>query len=170
MLPSDVDETLIPGSLTDAVARLALDKARAVATRVGQGIVLGADTVVAIDGDALGKPAGPEEARAMLRRLRGRAHEVITGVAVVDARTGRSERTAVTSRVRMADYGESEIDAYVAGGEPLDKAGAYAIQGAGASLVAGLEGSYSNVVGLPLRETARLLAAFGVAVSEPPAC
>jgi septum formation protein len=170
VLPSDVDETLIPGSLTDAVARLALDKARAVATRVGQGIVLGADTVVAIDGDALGKPAGPEEARAMLRRLRGRAHEVITGVAVVDARTGRSERTAVTSRVRMADYGESEIDAYVAGGEPLDKAGAYAIQGAGASLVAGLEGSYSNVVGLPLRETARLLAAFGVAVSEPPAC
>ena len=170
MLPSDVDETLIPGSLTDAVARLALDKARAVATRVGQGIVLGADTVVAIDGHALGKPAGPEEARAMLRRLRGRAHEVITGVAVVDARTGRSERTAVTSRVRMADYGESEIDAYVAGGEPLDKAGAYAIQGAGASLVAGLEGSYSNVVGLPLRETARLLAAFGVAVSEPPAC
>jgi septum formation protein len=167
VLPSEVDEILVPGPLTDAVARLALAKARAVAARVGTGIVLGADTVVAIDGDALGKPAGPDEARAMLRRLRGRAHEVITGVAVVDAGTGRAERTAVTSRVRMGDYGEREIEAYVATGEPLDKAGAYAIQGAGGALVAGYEGSYSNVVGLPLEETARLLAAFGVAVSEP---
>jgi len=152
------------------VARLALDKARAVARRLTDGIVLGADTIVALDGEPLGKPSGPEEARAMLSRLRGREHEVITGVAVVDARTGRAERTAVTSRVRMADYGEREIEAYVAGGEPLDKAGAYAIQGAGGALVAGYEGSYSNVVGLPLAETARLLAAFGVAVSAPPAC
>ena len=169
VLPSEVDETLGPGPLTEAVARLAFEKARAVAARVGAGVVLGADTVVTIDGDALGKPAGPDEARAMLRRLRGREHEVITGVAVVDARTGRAERTAVTSRVRMADYGESDIEAYVAGGEPLDKAGAYAIQGAGGALVAGYEGSYSNVVGLPLAETARLLAAFGVTVSAPPA-
>jgi len=104
-----------------------------------------------------------------VRRLRGREHEVITGVAVVDARTGRAESTAVTSRVRMADYGEDTIDAYVAGGEPLDKAGAYAIQGAGGALVAGLDGSFTNVVGLPLAETMRLLAAFGVAVSAPPA-
>jgi len=169
VLPSEVDETLGPGPLTEAVARLAFEKARAVAARVGAGVVLGADTVVTIDGDALGKPAGPDEARAMLRRLRGREHEVITGVAVVDAGSGRAERTAVTSRVRMADYGEREIEAYVASGEPLDKAGAYAIQGAGGVLVAGFEGSYSNVVGLPLEETARLLAAFGVAVNEPPA-
>ena len=90
-------------------------------------------------------------------------------MAVVDAGSGRAESTAVTSRVRMADYGEREIEAYVASGEPLDKAGAYAIQGAGGVLVAGFEGSYSNVVGLPLEETARLLAAFGVAVNEPPA-
>ena len=151
------------------MARLALDKARAVARRLTDGIVLGADTIVALDGEPLGKPSGPEQARAMLSRLRGREHEVITGIAVVDARTGRAARTAVTSRVRMADYGEREIDAYVASGEPLDKAGAYAIQGGGGALVAGLEGSYSNVVGLPLAETARLLAAFGVAVSEPPA-
>ena len=167
--PSDIEETLAPGPLVEAVARLALDKAQAVAARVGEGVVLGADTVVAVDGEALGKPAGPDDARAMLRRLRGRTHEVITGVAVVDARTGRAERAAVTSRVTMADYGEREIEAYVASGEPLDKAGAYAIQGGGGALVAGLEGSYSNVVGLPLAETARLLAAFGVAVSEPPA-
>ena len=168
-MPADLDETLAPGPLAEAVARLALDKARAVAARLGEGIVLGADTVVAIDGQALGKPGGDGEARAMLRRLRGREHEVITGVAVLDAATGRSERTAVTSRVRMADYGDAAIDAYVAGGEPLDKAGAYAIQGQGGALVAGYEGSFTNVVGLPLAETARLLAAFGVAVSEPPA-
>ena len=168
-MPSDLEETLAPGPLADAVARLALDKARAVAARVREGIVLGADTVVTIDGQALGKPADPEDARAMLRRLRGREHEVVTGVAVVDAATGRTAQTAVTSRVRMGAYGEPEIEAYVATGEPLDKAGGYAIQGIGSALVAGYEGSYSNVVGLPLIETARLLATFGVAVSEPPA-
>ena len=168
-MPSDLEETLAPGPLAEAVARLALDKARAVAARVREGIVLGADTVVTIDGEPLGKPADPDDARRMLRRLRGREHEVVTGVAVVDVRTGRAERTAVTSRVRMADYDERALEAYVATGEPLDKAGAYAIQGAGGALVAGYEGSYSNVVGLPLAETARLLTAFGVPVSAPPA-
>ncbi len=167
-MPSDVEEALAPGPLADAVARLALDKARAVATRVGEGVVLGADTIVVIDGEALGKPADAGDARVMLRRLRGREHEVITGVAVVDARTGRSQATVVVSRVRMAEYGEGDIEAYVATGEPLDKAGAYAIQGRGGALVAGLEGSFSNVVGLPLEETAGLLAAFGVPVSVPP--
>ena len=166
--PSEVEERLAPGPLAEAVSRLALNKARAVAVRHTAGIVLGADTVVAIDGVALGKPADAGDARAMLTRLCGREHEVITGVAVVDVRTGRAERVAVTSRVRMASYGEQDIDAYVSTGEPFDKAGGYAIQGAGGALVAGFDGSYSNVVGLPLAETARLLAAFGVAVSEPP--
>ena len=169
VMPSDLDETLAAGSPRDAAAALALDKARAIAGRVGQGVVLGADTIVVIDGEPLGKPTGPDEARAMLRRLRGREHEVITGVAVVEARTGRSETVSVVSRVRMADYGEAEIEAYVASGEPLDKAGAYAIQARGAALVAGLEGSLSNVIGLPLAETGRLLAAFGVQVNDPPA-
>ena len=168
MLPSDIDETLAPGPLADAVAALALAKAHAVARRVGEGVILGADTVVVVDGEALGKPVDTADARAMLRRLQGREHEVITGVAVVDARTGRSGSRAVVSRVRMAEYGEPEIERYVATGEPLDKAGAYAIQGQGGALVAGLEGSFSNVVGLPLEETAGLLAAFGVAVSVPP--
>ena len=169
VVPSDLEETLAAGSPRDAAAGLALDKARAVAARVGEGVVLGAETIVVIDGQALGKPAGPDEARAMLRRLRGREHEVITGVAVVDARTGRSEATAVVSRVRMTEYSEAEIEAYLATDEPFDKAGAYAIQGRGGALVAGLEGSFSNVVGLPLEETARVLAAFGVPVSAPPA-
>jgi septum formation protein len=168
-MPSDVEETLAPGPLRESVARLALDKARAVAARLPDGVVLGADTIVVVDGLALGKPAGPDDARAMLRRLRGREHEVITGLAVVAADSGRAETTAVVSRVRMAAYDDAAIDAYVASGEPLDKAGSYAIQGAGAALVAGLDGSYSNVVGLPLEETARMLAAFGVGVSAPPA-
>jgi septum formation protein len=146
-----------------------LDKARAVAARVGDGVVLGADTIVVMDGEALGKPAGPDEARVMLRRLANREHQVITGVAVVDARSGRADATAVVTRVRMAGYGEADIDAYVETGEPLDKAGAYGIQGRGSALVAGYEGSFSNVVGLPLEETARLLAAFGVPLSAPPA-
>ncbi|HEU4368919.1 MAG TPA: Maf family protein [Methylomirabilota bacterium] len=169
VVPSDLEETLSAGSPHAAATRLALDKARAVAARVGQGVVLAADTIVVLDGEPFGKPAGPDEARTMLRRLRGRWHEVVTGVGVVEALTGRSDAVSVVSRVRMADYGEAEIEAYVASGEPLDKAGAYAIQGRGAALVAGLEGSFTNVVGLPLAETGRLLAAFGVPVSAPPA-
>lgn len=138
------------------------------AARVTAGVVLGADTIVALDGEALGKPADAADARRMLRRLRGREHEVITAIAVVEAPGGRSEAVTVVSRVRMAAYDEAAIEAYVASGEPFDKAGAYAIQGRGGALVAGLDGSFTNVVGLPLEETVRLLAAFGVAVSEPP--
>jgi septum formation protein len=167
--PSDVDETLDPGPLAAAVAALALRKARAVAGRRRHGIVLGADTIVVIDGEALGKPSGRAEAVAMLRRLRGRTHEVMTGVALVDAATGRHAAETVTSRVSMRAYSEAEIAQYVATGEPLDKAGAYAIQGVGSALVAGLEGSRSNVVGLPLEATAALLRRFGVAVSAPAA-
>lgn len=167
-MPSEIEERLEGPPASESVAALALAKARAVADRVAEGVVLGADTVVVIDGVALGKPEGMEDAREMLRRLRGRWHEVITGVAVVDATTGRAEATAVVTRVSMADVGDDVIDAYVAGGEPLDKAGAYAIQGAGAVLVAELVGSYSNVVGLPLAATAGLLRDFGVAVISPP--
>jgi septum formation protein len=160
--PSRADETLPAGPATTAAVLLALRKARAVAAGRREGIVLGADTLVVIDGEGLGKPASAEDARHMLRRLRGREHDVVTGVAVVDAATGREASEVVVSRVRMADYSESAIDAYVAGGEPLDKAGAYAIQGEGGALVAALEGSWSNVVGLPVEATRRLLAAFGV--------
>jgi len=167
VVPSDADETLDPVPLAEAVARLALRKARLVAGSRPAAVVLAADTIVVIDGRALGKPANPEDARAMLRTLRGRTHEVMTGVAVVDAATGRHAGDTVISRVTMAAYDDAAIDAYVAGGEPLDKAGAYAIQGAGGALVAGLEGSRSNVVGLPLAATAALLRRFGVAVSAP---
>jgi septum formation protein len=102
----------------------------------------------------------------MLRRLRGRVHEVITGLAVVDAGSGRRATTAVVSRVLMRDYPETTLEAYVATGEGLDKAGGYAIQGRGIDLVAGYVGSYTNIVGLPLAATGRLLADFGISVRE----
>jgi septum formation protein len=165
VIASEVDERLAQGPLAGAAAALALDKARAVARRLGDGLVLGADTLVVVDGDSLGKPGDADEARAMLRRLRGRTHEVITGVAVVDAASGRAGAMAVTSRVEMRACTDREIDAYVATGEPLDKAGAYAIQERGGALVATCRGSRTNVIGLPVAETRRLLAAFGLPVS-----
>ena len=168
VVAGDVDETLEAVPLREAVARLALRKARAVAASRPATVVVAADTIVVIDGRALGKPADRAEARSMLQTLRGRTHEVMTGVAVLDAASGRHATETVISRVTMAAYSDAAIDAYVAGGEPLDKAGAYAIQGAGGALVTGLEGSRSNVVGLPLAATAALLRRFGVAVSAPP--
>ena len=168
VVPSEIEETLAGGPTTEAVAGLALRKARAVAARAGGAVVLAADTVVVLDGTALGKPAGLEEARDMLRRLRGREHEVVTGVAVVDTRTGREAVRSVVSQVCMAAYSDAILDAYVASGAPLDKAGAYAIQDLGGALVERLTGSYTNVVGLPVEETRRLLADFGVPVNEPP--
>jgi septum formation protein len=165
VVPSEIEERLEGAPSGEAVAVLALAKARVVAGRVGQAVVLGADTVVVVDGVALGKPADAADARAMLRRLRGRIHEVITGVAVVDAESGRAESTAVVTRVVMANVGDDVIEAYVASGEPFDKAGGYAIQGGGAGLVAAFVGSYSNVVGLPLAATAAVLRRFGVPVT-----
>ena len=147
------------------MARLALRKARVVAGRVGVGVVLAADTVVVIDGLVLGKPSGVEEARGMLGRLRGREHEVITGVAVVDTATERFASTTAVSRVLMADYSDAMVEAYVASGSPFDKAGGYAIQDLDGALVDGVIGSYTNVVGLPVEATRQLLEGFGV-VSE----
>jgi len=164
---SDVDEALGAGPVAPAVAALALRKARAVARRVGAGLVLAADTVVVLAGEVLGKPSGPEEARAMLRRLRGRAHEVLTGVAVVDAASGRAASATERTRVLMAQYPDATLEAYVASGAPLDKAGAYAIQDLDGRLVDGLVGSYTNVVGLPVEATRRLLAGFGLPLSAP---
>jgi septum formation protein len=165
VIPSAVVERLPPGPLGDAVARLAEVKARAVAAGRAHGTVLGADTIVVLDGDVLGKPADRAHAVAMLRRLRGRAHEVLTGVAVVDVATGKAFTGTDVTRVVMARYPDGLIDEYVASGAPLDKAGAYAIQDLDGALVESLVGSYTNVVGLPLGLTARLLMAAGVTVT-----
>ena len=125
-------------------------------------VVLGADTEVVLEGELMGKPRDAADAARILRALRGQVHHVITGVAVVGVGTPEREAaTAVTTRVRMRAYSDDEILAYVETGEPLDKAGAYAVQGIGSRLVAEVDGCLTNVIGLPLSTTRRLLARWG---------
>jgi septum formation protein len=160
----DIDERPQPDEDPAAyVARLARGKARAgFATARERGLpVLAADTTVVLDGAILGKPADAAAARDMLASLGGRAHQVLTGVAVIDVR-GDLQAAVVSTQVRFRALEAREIAAYVASGEPADKAGGYGIQGLGGALVAGIDGSYSNVVGLPLAETLALLTAVGV--------
>lgn len=168
VVPLDLDEAPLAGELPEAyVARVALDKARAgLAAANGRTPlpVLGADTAIVLDGQLMGKPAGREQALAMLARLSGRVHEVLSAVAVADP--GREAVRVQTSRVSLRPTTAAERAAYWATGEPADKAGGYAIQGLGALFVQRLEGSYSAVMGLPLYETAQLLGQFGVAVMD----
>ena len=145
------------------VQRMARDKASSVSSRLGRGVVLGADTVVVVDGAILGKPVTRSEAVEMLRRLRGREHGVTTGMAVVDSAAGLVETAAVASTVHMRRYDDEEIEAYVASGEPFDKAGAYAVQDTHFRPADRVEGCYLNVVGLPLCRAAELLSRAGVA-------
>jgi septum formation protein len=172
--PSGIDEHLTQGVPASAQAMaLARAKARDVGDRLraageAPALILGADTLVVVDERPLGKPASRDDARAMLRALRGRRHEVVTAVVLrLEVSEGREATAAVTSQVVMRAYTDREIDAYVATGEPDDKAGAYAVQGEGAHLVARVEGCFTNVVGLPLGTTARLLRSFGLAPREP---
>jgi septum formation protein len=142
---------------------VALAKARAVAReQTSPAVVLGADTEVVLDGRYLGKPADLPDALRMLRALRGRTHEVITGVALVEAPAGREETAAVVTRVTMTNAADEDLAAYVATGEPLDKAGAYAVQGRGSLLIDRIDGCYTNVVGLPVETTRRLLQRLGL--------
>lgn len=156
--PADVDETPRPDEAPLAYAlRVATDKAQKKAHPVP---VLAADTVVALDGTILGKSADPAEAERMLARLSGRTHTVHT--AVVVAHHGHHYFDVVSAQVRFRHLSAQEIARYVATKEPLDKAGAYGIQGEGGALVAAVEGSYTTIVGLPLEETLRLLGLVGV--------
>lgn len=161
---ASIDET--PREAEDPAAyveRLALEKAQAGLQQLQQdagAVVLGADTAVVLDGRILGKPQDRADALAMLAALSGREHQVLTAVALCSAT--RSASVVVASQVRFAPISPAQADAYWASGEPLDKAGSYAIQGLGAVFVAGMSGSYSAVVGLPLCETASLLAEFGI--------
>ena len=159
--PVDVDERQQPGEApADYVVRIALAKARAAAEAGPDGrLVLGSDTAVVADGEVMGKPADAADARRMLGLLSGRSHDVLTAVAVVA--DGRAGTALSESTVTFRTLHQPEIDAYVATGEPMDKAGAYAIQGRAAVFVSRLEGSYSGVMGLPLYETAGLLSEFG---------
>lgn len=167
VIPVDLDESARPGeSPHDLVRRLAIDKAGSVAVSdldVLDVVVLAADTTVEVAGEILGKPVDADDARRMLRSLSARTHQVHTAVAV--RRGVRTEHDIVTTFVTMSPMTEASIEWYVATGEPFDKAGAYAIQGAGGAFVTAIEGSASNVVGLPLTTVVELLRNQGVGVA-----
>ena len=155
----DVDESF-SGRPSETVMEISRRKAAAVAARHSDSIIIAADTLVFADG-ALGKPHTPERAKEMLRSLAGNWHHVYTGITVINTRSGRILRTVDKTRVHLVPMTEQEIDAYVATGEPLDKAGAYGIQGMGGMFVDRIDGSYSNVVGLPMSMLRIMLAQVG---------
>ena len=187
VIPSGLPEDGTQAAALESAPALALAKAREVAARVAvdpvrgagpstgcgprilhsairnpQCLVLGADTIVECEGKTLGKPADATEARAMLAALSGRTHRVVTGVALVDAASGRAESAAAVTDVRFRELGAAEIDAYIETWEPFGKAGAYAIQGLGGLFVEEIRGSPSNVVGLPVMLVQDLLRRFGL--------
>jgi septum formation protein len=157
VVATDIDETVAPGeSGREAASRLAAEKAAASAALRPGDWVLAADTLVLLDDAILGKPRDGTDARGMLRRLSGREHKVVTAVRLTRA-SGPGLEAIEESRVRIAPLDEEEIRWYVSTGEPLDKAGAYAVQGLGARFVESVEGSFTNVMGLPARSVYRLL-------------
>lgn len=161
--PAHVDESVLAGESPEGyVLRVARDKALTIHERVKDCFVLGADTAVVLDGECLGKPADDGEARTMLRRLSGRAHQVLSAVALIAPDGERHERLSDT-RVEMDELPDAWIERYIASGEPHDKAGAYGIQGTAGIRVRRLSGSYTGVVGLPLFETGELLREAGLA-------
>ncbi len=171
VLGIDVPERREPGEApADYVRRVAREKAGAGLLRVAGvagAVVIGADTEVILDGEVFGKPRDAGDAAAMLRRLSGHTHEVVSAVSVVSA--AREAQAVSVSQVRFAELSGEDIAGYVASGEPMGKAGAYAIQGRGEAFVRHLSGSHSGVMGLPLFETLELLRGFGIALPVPEA-
>ena len=162
VMPAHIDEGQHVAERPEAyVTRLARTKAEQLADQYPSAWVLGADTVVVLDQHILGKPANAAAAHAMLGRLSGREHAVMTGVAVVHRGRRIVQGDVVSTRVRFRTLQAADIEAYIATGEPFDKAGAYAVQGVGGQFVAALEGCYNNVVGLPLERTLALLRSAG---------
>ena len=159
--PADIDETLFDGEPPKAHAeRLARGKAATIAGREPDAVVIGSDTIVVVDGDVLGKPRDEAEAARMLERLSGRAHTVVTAVAV--AWRGETHSAVEEVGVTFHPMTRAEIDAYIATREPMDKAGAYGIQGYGATIVSRVDGDYFAVMGLPLQCLTRVLASLGI--------
>ena len=157
----EVDEH-VTGHARDIVHALAERKAEAAAARCRDGVVVASDTLVSLDGKPLGKPCDAADAHRMLAALSGREHEVFTGVCVLDVATGRRETRAVRTGVTFRDLSGEEIDAYISTGEPMDKAGAYAIQGGASHFVEALDGEFENVVGFPVLEVREMLGHFGM--------
>lgn len=164
--PADIDETVDLSTPTEAVAEtLARKKAESVLKEYPDAVVLGSDTIVVLDGEILGKPHGKDQAAEMLKALSGREHQVYTGLCVCS----REKTLSLTSRtdVYFHELSDRLIDAYVATGEPMDKAGAYGAQGLGSMLVDRIDGDFFTVMGLPIAEAARLLSKFGITGTLP---
>jgi len=162
--PADIDESLLPGEKPATHAeRLARTKAHTIAERRPDAVVIAADTIVVVDGDVLGKPRDAAAARAMLKRLSGRTHTVLTAIAV--ARAAQTESAVESVDVTFRTVTDDEIGSYIATGEPMDKAGAYGIQGYGATIVERVDGDYFSVMGLGLRRLVDLLARVGAPYS-----
>ena len=166
-VPEPVDAARTPA---ENVLEIAHAKAEAVAPAAGDCLVLAADTDVVLDGEILGKPIDAADAKQMLRRLRGRSHQVLTAVVVLDPVSGARWDEVVRSDVTLRNLDDDEIDAYVVTGEPLDKAGGYAIQGEAARMVEAVEGCYTNVVGLPLCAVRNALVLAGMKLGTDFAC
>lgn len=155
----DVDEN-VEGSADEVVRTLSIRKARAVARRHAAGVVIASDTLVSLDGRGLGKPRDAEDAERMLRALSGREHEVFTGICLIDAATGREEARVARTGVTFKKLSGEEISAYVLTGEPMDKAGAYGIQGGAGKFVTKLDGTFENVMGFPVDVAQEMLNEF----------
>jgi len=163
--PSGTDETVNDGLKPfEMVELLAERKANDVARLYSGGLVIGSDTIVVVDEQVLGKPADQQQAFQMISSLKGRSHHVYSGLAIIDAATGECKRGHVKTRVHMRDISDQEIKDYIMTGEPMDKAGAYAIQGLGSIFITGIEGDYFSVVGLPVQLLADYLEQFGIPI------
>ena len=145
---------------------LSLEKANLLAVKYEDAIIIGADTLVVLNGEILGKPKSEEDAGEMLRKLRNKTHTVVTGFTVLDTKSGRSVTKHVETKVKFKDLSEMEISAYVETGEPMDKAGGYGIQDKGGLFIEEIDGDYFNVVGLPLFAVSETLREFGIDITE----
>ena len=160
-----MEETYPGESPQETVARLSLSKALVVAARINNGHIIAADSMVVLDERAIGKPKDGEEARRMLRRLRGTRHQVITGVTVLDAGSGRRLTDTMASDIKLRNFTDEEIETSIHSGMPLDKAGAYAVQDEVLRPAESWTGCYSNIVGLPLCRTGQMLEELGCDIS-----
>lgn len=161
IIPSDADETLESGiDAYDAVKELSKRKAESVLKNNSEAVVLGCDTVVALDGKILGKPKNEEDAFSMLKMLSGKTHRVYTGVCITDGK--KTESFVSCAEVTFYELSDETVKSYILSKEPMDKAGAYGIQGLGSVLVKNINGDYFTIVGLPLAQTARALAKFKI--------
>ena len=168
VISADVPEDQIAGELAqDMAMRLSLEKASALAERLTDGLIIGADSTVVLDGEVLGKPADADDAWRMLRRLSGTQHQVMTGLSVVNAATGDSQTDWMASDIKLRTLSEAEMDASIRSGTPFDKAGAYAVQDRDLRPAKWWKGCYSNIVGLPLCRLLEMLQALGYSAPDP---